>query len=228
MAFRRRRAARTDDFAVYDAARDAAWVIVERLRLGLDPVAAADLPTPTVQLVAGETQLTAPVVVTVFRWHHPEAAPGRPAPASVPAWTAGQAVAARRALDARERQWRAAVADAVGAYWDPYGGNRGALPVVATTHRIVIGGPHPVSLWWQHITAARPGESIAGLVLTVGADDGWWLTDDPLPPITALALWFARRQLLDVTPATDRTVARHHINREAGQRIADALGSSTG
>src|SRR5690606_36917830 len=51
MAFRRRRPP-ADDFAVYNAGRDAAWNIVERLRVGLDPIPAAELPTPTLTLVA--------------------------------------------------------------------------------------------------------------------------------------------------------------------------------
>src|SRR5690606_1302130 len=135
-----------------NAGRDAAWNIVERLRVGLDPIPAAELPTPTLTLVAGETQWTAPVTATVFRWHHPEPIPGRPAPASVPAWTPGQAVAARRALDARERQWRSQVLDAASAYWEPYGPDRSELPIVATSHRLAIGGPYPAHLWWSTMT----------------------------------------------------------------------------
>lgn len=222
----RRRAQHGTDFAAYDRARDDAWVIVERLRNGLPPVPADELPTPNVNLTAGETQLTAAIPAAVFRWHHPEGAPPRPGAAAVPTWTAAQTIAARRAMAAREQQWRTNAADAAAAYWEPYG--HGDQLVAATTHRLIINPAttHQVDLWWQHLQEARQDRNPGSLVLSSGGN-AWWIEGDEMPQVTALAVWQVHQSLLRIEPASERKYAAIVIAEEAAQRAVDAMFGST-
>jgi hypothetical protein len=224
MAFWRRRRARTSgtDFVVYDAARDAAWTIAERLRHDLPPVRPDQLPPPTIALVPGETQLTTSIPAAVFRWHHPQHGPARPVPMSIPAFTAAQALAARRTLDARERQWRQDVADAQAAFWEPV--SLEEIPVVATSHRLAIATPAgSLDLWWRDMSQARKAQTVGSLVVTGRHGEGWWLEGDGLPPATVLAVWFTHRLALDVVPATDRKLAQIQIAQERNQRAVDSM-----